>query len=53
MSKVTSRHGTTIAFDRSGEGPALVLVEGTVLSRVRADGPAGAGPHTVLRCVCL
>lgn len=28
MSTVTSRDGTTIAFDRSGDGPAVILVTG-------------------------
>ncbi|HEX8035938.1 MAG TPA: alpha/beta hydrolase, partial [Ktedonobacterales bacterium] len=28
MGTVTSRDGTTIAFDRSGEGPVLILVGG-------------------------
>src|SRR5215211_5370127 len=28
MQKVTSKDGTTIAFDRSGTGPALILVGG-------------------------
>jgi hypothetical protein len=28
MSSVTSADGTTIAFDRSGEGPALIIVLG-------------------------
>jgi pimeloyl-ACP methyl ester carboxylesterase len=30
---VTSRDGTTIAFDRSGEGPALILVGGALEQR--------------------
>lgn len=33
MSTVTSRDGTTIAFERSGEGPALVLVGGALSDR--------------------
>lgn len=33
MNTVTSRDGTTIAFERSGEGPALVLVDGALGSR--------------------
>lgn len=33
MGKVASRDGTTIAFDRSGEGPALVLVDGALSYR--------------------
>jgi pimeloyl-ACP methyl ester carboxylesterase len=33
MSKATSRDGTTIAFTRAGEGPALVLVDGALSYR--------------------
>jgi alpha-beta hydrolase superfamily lysophospholipase len=33
MSKVTSKDGTTIAFDRSGSGPVVVLVGGTLGDR--------------------
>lgn len=33
MNTVTSRDGTTIAFDRLGEGPALILVDGALCSR--------------------
>ena len=33
MRKVRSRDGTTIAFDRSGEGPVLVLVDGALSYR--------------------
>jgi pimeloyl-ACP methyl ester carboxylesterase len=36
---VTSRDGTTIAFDRSGAGPALILVDGALCSR--NFGPMG------------
>lgn len=34
---VTSKDGTTIAFERTGEGPALILVDGALCSR--AFGP--------------
>jgi pimeloyl-ACP methyl ester carboxylesterase len=37
MSTVVSADGTTIAYDRTGEGPALVLVDGAFCSR--AFGP--------------
>jgi pimeloyl-ACP methyl ester carboxylesterase len=37
MSELTSRDGTTIAFDRLGEGPAVVLVDGALSHR--ALGP--------------
>jgi hypothetical protein len=33
MKTVTSRDGTTIAFDRSGQGPAPLLVGGTLEHR--------------------
>jgi pimeloyl-ACP methyl ester carboxylesterase len=33
LGTVTSRDGTSIAFDRSGTGPALVLVDGAMCSR--------------------
>src|SRR5512145_2427876 len=37
MEKVTSKDGTPIAFERSGSGPALILVDGALCSR--AFGP--------------
>jgi pimeloyl-ACP methyl ester carboxylesterase len=36
--KVTSRDGTPIAYERSGHGPALILVDGALCSR--AFGPS-------------
>lgn len=33
MSMVVSRDGTAIAYERSGEGPALILVDGALCSR--------------------
>ena len=39
LSHVISRDGTKIAFERSGSGPALVLVDGALCSR--AFGPMG------------
>ena len=33
MSSVASRDGTSIAFDRSGQGPAVVLVGGALQQR--------------------
>lgn len=33
MQKVTSKDGTTIAFDKSGEGPTVILVSGGLVSR--------------------
>ncbi|KAB8195366.1 alpha/beta fold hydrolase [Nonomuraea phyllanthi] len=41
MNTVTSRDGTRIAFERAGEGPALVLVDGAMCYR-------GAGPCSAL-----
>ena len=38
MSHVTSRDGTKIAFERTGNGPALILVDGALCSR--AFGPS-------------
>src|SRR5690349_6759914 len=37
MSTVTSRDGTSIAFERMGSGPSLILVDGALCSR--AFGP--------------
>lgn len=39
MSKVVSSDGTAIAFDRSGEGPAVILVDGALC--YRESGPNG------------
>lgn len=48
---VTSKDGTTIAFERSGSGPALVLVDGAMCSREFGPGRAVAtelaGSYTV------
>ena len=38
MSQVTSKDGTTIAYERCGSGPALILVDGALCSR--AFGPS-------------
>jgi pimeloyl-ACP methyl ester carboxylesterase len=35
MSTITSKDGTTIAYDRSGEGPAVVLVDGAMGHRAQ------------------
>jgi pimeloyl-ACP methyl ester carboxylesterase len=40
MSKVVSRDGTAIAYDRTGDGPALILVDGA--TAYRAINPAAA-----------
>lgn len=39
MSTVTSQDGTTIAYDRAGEGPPVILVDGALCHR--RFGPAG------------
>lgn len=39
MNTVTSKDGTSIAYDRSGEGPAVILVDGALCSR--SFGPMG------------
>jgi pimeloyl-ACP methyl ester carboxylesterase len=39
MKKVTSKDGTTIAFDQSGQGPAIILIDGALC--YRAFGPMG------------
>jgi pimeloyl-ACP methyl ester carboxylesterase len=39
MGTVTSHDGTTIAFERTGTGPALILVDGAMCSR--SFGPMG------------
>lgn len=41
METVTSNDGTTIAFDRSGDGPPIVLVSGGSTDRM-ANAPLGA-----------
>ncbi|GJF34350.1 alpha/beta hydrolase [Kitasatospora sp. NE20-6] len=38
MPRTTSRDGTTLAYERTGDGPALVLVDGALCHR--AAGPA-------------
>lgn len=46
MERVTSKDGTTIAFDRSGQGPAIVLVGGALSDRSAAFPIAAAlAPH--------
>jgi pimeloyl-ACP methyl ester carboxylesterase len=39
MSYVTSRDGTTIAYDRFGSGPTLILVDGALCSRAFGPSP--------------
>jgi pimeloyl-ACP methyl ester carboxylesterase len=40
MQKTLSRDGTPIAFDRTGSGPALILVDGALC--YRSQGPSGS-----------
>ncbi|MDX6239536.1 MAG: hypothetical protein QOG10_4351, partial [Kribbellaceae bacterium] len=37
MNKVISADGTAIVYDRAGQGPAIILVDGALCSR--AQGP--------------
>jgi pimeloyl-ACP methyl ester carboxylesterase len=39
MSFVTSKDGTRIAYDRSGHGPALIVVDGALCSRAFGPSP--------------
>jgi pimeloyl-ACP methyl ester carboxylesterase len=39
MQTVTSKDGTTIAFDILGTGPAVILIEGALCSRASWSGP--------------
>ncbi|GER86311.1 hypothetical protein KDW_04730 [Dictyobacter vulcani] len=39
MRTVISKDGTPIAFDQSGQGPALILVAGALCSRLSWSGP--------------
>ena len=38
MPTVASKDGTTIAYDKLGQGPALVMVDGALCSRVMGPG---------------
>lgn len=39
MNKVLSKDGTTIAYDKQGTGPAVILVAGALCSRLSWSGP--------------
>ena len=39
MQVVTSKDGTTIAYDKQGEGPAVILVAGALCARLSWSGP--------------
>jgi pimeloyl-ACP methyl ester carboxylesterase len=46
MNKVTSKDGTTVAFDQSGQGPALILVAPATATRfAQASLAASLSPH--------
>jgi len=51
MDAVSSKDGTTIAFDKEGEGPALIFVDGALSTRSgKADLASFLSPHfTVYR----
>jgi hypothetical protein len=46
MRTVTSNDGTTIAFDQSGAGPAVILVGGALSDRAAAAHWPRCLPHT-------
>jgi hypothetical protein len=46
MSRVTSRDGTSIAYERSGEGPAVIMVGGGLIDP--ATGRAGRAENEPL-----
>ena len=48
MSEVRSSDGTTIAYERSGRGPALILVDGALCRR--AFGPSAKLAPLLARC---
>ena len=39
MSQVLSNDGTPIAYERSGSGPALILIDGALCSRAFGPSP--------------
>src|ERR1700681_4159762 len=44
MRKVISKDGTAIAFDQSGQGPAIMLVAGATATRLAEESLAAALP---------
>jgi pimeloyl-ACP methyl ester carboxylesterase len=44
MSEVISKDGTAIAFERTGSGPAVIIVDGALCSRRFGPSPKLAGP---------
>jgi len=49
MDTVRSKDGTTIAFDKQGDGPALILVDGAMSTRSSGSNPELA-KHLLVRC---
>lgn len=45
MNRVTSKDGTPIAFDRIGDGPAIIFVNGATATRTAGAGIAELMPH--------
>jgi pimeloyl-ACP methyl ester carboxylesterase len=43
MPTVTSKDGTTIVYDKRGEGPALIVVDGALTTRMSGSKPQLAG----------
>ena len=52
MRTVISKDGTPIAFDQSGQGPAIILVAGATATRLSRD-IIGRGPGNAVYCVRL
>ncbi len=48
MNQVRSKDGTTIAFDKSGKGPAVILVSGASVDHT-SNAPLAAllAPHSL------
>ncbi len=46
MSTVNSRDGTSIAYERWGHGPAVILVDGALCSRAFGPMPKLAPPRS-------
>ena len=52
MRKVISKDGTPIAFDQSGQGPALILVAGATATRLAGASLAAVlAPHVTANLV--
>ncbi len=52
MRKVTSKDGTAIAFDRSGTGPAVILVDGALHPHLAVDNGACDSSGSGQTCGC-